>query len=105
MDNIKVKANDKGYRINFTVKNSDDTVLNLTGYTTIKLKVWRPGVAGTLLTNGSCTIANAALGTCYYLVTATDFTIPGRYAAELELTNLTNTESSGEFLILVEESG
>jgi hypothetical protein len=104
MDNIKVKANDKGYRINFTVENADATPKDLTDYT-IKFKVWSVGEPGALLTNGACVIDVALTGTCHYTILATDFTSPGRYMAELEMTRTGQIESTEEFAVIVEESG
>jgi hypothetical protein len=103
MDNIKVKANDKGYRINFTVQNDDASEKDLTDYA-IKLKVWAVGSPETKLTDGTCVIDVALDGTCHYTVTATDFVTPGRYLAELELTKTGIIESTEEFAVIVEES-
>lgn len=101
---LTVRKNDFGYYLNFTVQDSTETAYNLTGYT-IKLKVWRPNQPSALLTNGSCDIVVAASGTCKYLVTASDFTAPGLFDMELELTKSGVVESTRTYTVLVEESG
>ena len=103
MADMKVRKGDFGYYLNFTIQDSGETAYSLTGYT-IKLKVWRPNKPSALLTNGSCDIVVAASGTCKYLVTASDFTAPGLFNMELELTKADVEESTRTYTILVEES-
>ena len=104
MATLTIPKSDKGFILNFTIQDSSGTAYNLTGYT-IKLKVWSPGVPGTLLLTGTCTILIAANGTCYYTVAATDFASVGRFQAELELTKTDVIESTENFTITVSESG
>ena len=104
MTTTYIPSSDMGFNLNFTVKNADGSAFNLTGYT-IKLKVWRAGQPGLLLVNGSCAIDSAVDGTCYYTITATDFTSVGTFKAELELTKAGVIESTGSFDIEVMESG
>ena len=104
MAEITIPRIDKGFNLNFTVKDADDVAYNLTGYT-ITLKVWKAGSSDTLLLSGTCTILVAAAGTCYYTLTATDFIIAGVYKAELELTKAGVIESTKSFTIEVSESG
>ena len=101
---LTIPKSDKGFYINFTVQDSAGVAYDLTGYT-IKLKVWSPGISGTLLLTGTCNIVNATAGTCRYLIAATDFTIIGTYLAELELTKTNVVESTEPFRITVVESG
>lgn len=104
MDNIKVKANDKGYRINFTVENADATPKDLTDYT-IKFKVWEAMMPEPLLVYSDCVIYVALDGTCYYTVAEGDFVVPGIYRGELELTRGEIIESSDNFEVDIQESG
>lgn len=104
MADLTIAQNDKGYYLNFTITDSAGAAYNLTGYT-IKLKVWYANKADTLIVDGTCTIVSAALGTCKYLVTATDFITIENYYGELELTKSGIIESTERFTIEVKESG
>jgi len=101
---ITIAKGDKGYNLGFTVTDDLGVVKDLTGYT-VKLKMWAPGVPGTLVINGTCVVDSAALGTCHYVIGSTDLATAGRYSAELELTTLTVTESTELFTIIIKESG
>jgi len=109
MKHITIPKDDVGFKLKFTVKDSTGTVVNLTTYTAVTIKMWVPGIPGTLLLNKAC--ANAtALGTCDYTVAVADFTgatypAVGRYLAELELTGVTIVESTENFTITIAESG
>jgi len=102
MADLTVPQNDYGYYLGFTVKDSDGVAYPLTGYT-ITLKVWGTRTKDRIL-SGTCTPVIAASGTCRYLVTSTDFTKVGSYAAELELTKANVVESTESFSIEVESS-
>lgn len=104
MTKVYIPVNDKGFNLNFTVKDATGTAYNLTDYT-IKLKVWKVSNPGTLLVTGTCVIVIAANGTCYYNVAASDFTSIGSFKAELELTKTGVIESTQSFDIEVMESG
>jgi len=104
MADLTIPKGDKGFYINFTVKNADGTAFDLTGYT-ITLKVWASSVPGTLVVSGACSIVVAAAGTCRYLVTATDFTTINNYFLELELTQAGVIESTRKYTLEVTESG
>lgn len=103
MADITIPKDDMGFDLNFTVQNSSGSPYDLTGYT-IKLKVWRAGSSGNLKVDGSCTIVDAAAGTCKYGVQANDFDTVGNYIAELELTKAGVRESTKTFSISVTES-
>ena len=99
-----IPVGDYGYNLAFTVYESDqETVYVLTGYT-ITLKTWAPGVPGTILVEGTCTITDASAGTCTYLIADEDFDTIGRFYGELELTKSGVVESSQPIIILVRES-
>jgi len=108
-EKISIPTGDKGFKLNFTCKNADGTVRDLTVYTAVNIKVWKPGVPGTLLLDKPCA-ALAANGTCNYTVQATDFTggvypAVGRYAYELEGTTATVAESCDSGFLTITESG
>jgi hypothetical protein len=100
---LTVPKGDYGYNLNFTVKKADDTAFPLTGYT-ITLKMWKPGVPGTILTSGACVIDVAASGTCHRVVASGDFDTVGQYYAELEMTQAGIVESTDTFVLNVQES-
>ena len=99
-----IPKGDKGYNLAFTVTDNLGTVKNISAYT-IKLKMWAPGVPGTLIINGACVIDSGANGTCHYVIGATDMVTAGRYQAELELTSTGIIESTEPFTIVIKESG
>jgi hypothetical protein len=104
MKTLTIPQKDKGYYLNFTLTDSTGAAINLATYT-IKLQVWNPGKSETLILSGTCTIDSAPAGTCYYLLTATDFTVPGKYLAELQLSRTGVIESTENIQIIVQESG
>jgi len=109
MKHITIPKDDVGFKLYFTVQNSSGGVVDLTAYTAVNIKMWVPGIPGTLLLNKAC--ANlTALGTCDYTVALADFTpatypAVGRYMAELELTAASIIESTENFAITIIESG
>ena len=104
MADLKIRAGDYGFDIQFTVQKSDGSVYSLVNYT-IKLKVWLEGASKRLMVDGTCTPVDAAAGTCKYTVASGDFSVPGEYKGELELTKAGVVESTVTFDIEVEESG
>lgn len=83
--NIEVIQNDKGYDLNFTLKDADDVVIDITGGTPISFKAQKEG--GTALKfTGSMSIVTGTAGTCKYTIGATDFDEVGRYQCEVEVT-------------------
>ncbi|WP_059280137.1 BppU family phage baseplate upper protein [Dehalococcoides mccartyi] len=106
---LTIPNGDKGYTIQFAVKDSAGNAKNLTDYYVI-LKVWVPGIPGALKVTGICTITDAVNGLASYTLTGTDFALTGTYQAELELTKVsgevtTVRESTSNFSITVAESG
>jgi len=104
MSDLTIPANDKGFNLSFIVYDSDNKVYDLDGYT-VTMKVWKPGVPGTLVVNEACNVTNASLGTCTYTVNAADFASIADYKMELELTKSGVIESTDNYDISVEESG
>ncbi len=108
MSTITIPQNDGGFNLQFTITDSTDAAFDLTGYSSVTLKVWDPGVPGTLLLNGTCAVTNTTGGICTYAVATANFATVGRYHAELELaksTTGTQRESTENFRVTVVESG
>jgi len=106
-ENIPVPKGDYGYKLNFTLKDDDGTVQDLTSYT-MTLKTWLPGVPDTLIKTGTCGTENAAsasVGKCYYSVASGDFDTVERYLYEIEKTKAGTVESAQNGWLTVEESG
>ncbi len=82
---IVVSKGDFGKAINFTCKQSDGSVYDLTGYT-VTLYYWTDGSSSSATTLGTCTVDTATSGTCHYTVQDGDFDTAGDYLAVLRLT-------------------
>lgn len=101
---LYIVKGDKEYNIDFFVKerDSDDPAsllaTDLTG-STIKFKVTSINNISSLLIDGTCTIANAAGGECYYTVQSTDFTTAGQYRGQLEITYTSKVISAPRIVI------
>ena len=109
MEKITIPKDDVGFNLEFTVKDSGGTVVDLTAYTAVNIKMWSPGVPGILLLDKACSNL-ADDGTCDYTIATADFkgeVYPPakRYYAELELTDTGVTESTETFEITIVESG
>jgi len=81
---LTVVQGDYGYDLNFTLKDSAGTVVNITGGS-LKLKAQKKGQTA-LAFNGTMTIVSGSAGTCKYTVVNGDFATAGEYYAEIELT-------------------
>jgi hypothetical protein len=104
---LQVPKGDYGILYTFTVMkkvNGVQSVRDLAGYS-VKLKMWHPGLPGTLLINATCTVTDAIGGICTYTSTIADFTTIGEFNAELELTASGSVDSTMPFTIVVTESG
>lgn len=107
MSDLIVPSGDKGYDLNFVVRDPDDdnAVFDLTDYT-VTLKVWKAGRAGTLLLDEECDIDVAANGTCHYTIATDDFVDLKKDRMELELTTAGGVILSTEnYALKIEESG
>ena len=82
---IDVIKDDKLYELNFTLQDFDGSAVSLTGISTLKLNVQKPG-ASAVKFSGSMTVVSAAAGTCKYTVADGDFDTVGKYHAEIEAT-------------------
>lgn len=84
-EEIKIIKNDKSYELNFTLQDYSGSAVNLTGISTLYLKVQKPG-ASTLKFTGTMTVVSATDGTCKYVVADGNFDTVGKYHAEIEAT-------------------
>ena len=99
IDKIQVTQNDKGYKLNFTVKDADGEVVNLTDKT-ISFQVAEK-VTFTEKFAGACVIVDAALGTCSYLVAIGNFDTVNNYYGTLQITESADIQSTRRFEIEV----
>lgn len=83
---LKVCQGDSLYSIQFTVKDHDNVVVDLTDVTQIKLKVALPGAALIYLDGACVKVTPFTNGICTYTVQVGELDDVGRYHAELELT-------------------
>jgi hypothetical protein len=104
MADIYIPKGDKGFNINFTIRDSDGVVYDLSTYT-VTLKVWKVGQPGTTLLSGACVLdGGGTTGQCHYVVASGSFDSVGIFKAELELTKTGVIESTMSFDIEVTES-
>ena len=101
-DVVEIKEDNYGYPIQFTVKEEDETVLDLTGFTAATLKVWNPG--GTLLFSQAVSIKEAVNGLVEYTPQAAHFTTIGEYYGEIELSATGVVRDTKTFTIRVLET-
>jgi len=87
MTTLTIYQKDKGFALDFVIKDEDDVVVNLTT-ATVTFKVGNPGEG--LLINSACVVTNAAAGEVRYTIGANDLLIPGRYKGELKVTYSTS---------------
>lgn len=85
MTHINVVQNDKGYEINFTLKDANEAAIDLTNISAMVFKVQKQG-ASIAKFSGSMTVVSAPAGTCKYVVATGDFDSAGDYYAEIEAT-------------------
>ena len=81
---IQVTQNKKGYPLNFTVKDADGEVVNLTGMT-LQFRVAEK-VTFTKRFAGNCVIVSATEGTCYYTVVEGNFDTVNNYYGVVQFT-------------------
>lgn len=85
MITIKTYAGDKLYDIDFTLQTSAAAAFDITGYSAVKLRAQKQGVA-TLEVDGACSVISAAAGTVRYNVADGELDTAGDYYAEIEVT-------------------
>lgn len=96
-----LSKDDYGYYLDFTAKDDDDVVINLTGKT-VKLYTWNPRSPATMILDGVA-VAHlvAASGTCRRLVADKDFDTAGVFFAKLNLSAVDYTEDLRTFYIVI----
>jgi len=77
-----IKKNDVGNQLSFTLTDQDDVALNLTGAT---VKVILAGGYTYTKLERTCVIDSAVAGTCHYILTAEDTSVPGDYSIEVNI--------------------
>lgn len=85
MTQITVYKNDVGYDINFTLKDANDVVVDLTNASGLLFKAQKQ-TATTQKFSGSMSVVSAVAGTCKYTVASGDFDEAGDYYAEIQVT-------------------
>lgn len=78
--------NDTDFDLNFTVKDANGDAIVLTGASGGILFKMAASDSATLQMSGSCSIIDAAGGTCKYTVQSGDLDTAGIYNAELQIT-------------------
>jgi len=78
----QIKKNDVGNQLSFTLTDQDNTPINLTGAT---VKVIIAGGYTYTKLERTCVVDSAVAGTCHYILTATDTSIPGDYSIEVNI--------------------
>lgn len=81
---LTVVQGDYGYALNFTLKDSAGTVVNITGGTLL-FNAQKKNKS-TVTVTGAMTIISGVGGTCKYTVVIGDFALAGEYYAEIQLT-------------------
>ena len=99
---VLIIRKDKGYSIEFTIKDSENKIYILTGYK-IMIRSWPVGEKSDVELNKECPIINEAEGTCGLLLTGTEFPTAENYEAELELTKTGIVETTNRFMIKVRD--
>lgn len=82
---ITTYKSDKLYDLNFTLKDANDAVIDITNATGVLFKAQKSGASGLKFT-GTGAVVSGPAGTCKYTVQTTDFDEAGDYYAEIEVT-------------------
>ena len=83
---LYVVAGDYGYDVPFTLEDYNGDVVDLTGYSGVKLKVADTLTAATCNLIGTCSVVDEDAGSVSYTVANGDFSTAGVYPAEIEVT-------------------
>lgn len=83
---LYVVAGDYGYDIPFTLDDWDGDVVDLTGYSGVKLKVADTLTATSCNLIGDCSVVSTTAGSITYTIADGDFSTSGTYPAEVEVT-------------------
>ena len=96
-DTIQITQNDKGFKLNFTVKDSNGNAVDLTGMA-VEFQVAEK-VTFVEKVKGDCTISNATGGKCSYEAQEDDFDEVKNYYGILQLTKSGEIVSTRRFEI------
>lgn len=103
-DGFEVTAKDFGYELEFTVRDADGNIADLTGATAVKLKVTQLGTERALFT-ADAVIVDASNGKVKYEVQANNFGSAGNYKGVLTTVyGITKELSSAPFYITVSKA-
>jgi hypothetical protein len=80
---ITVIQSDYGYSLAFTLQDSQGNVFNLTNVTSLLFRTQRVGNSD-INSSGTMNVDAPLLGTCYYVVAQSDFTIAGVYNVQIQ---------------------
>lgn len=105
MTTLYIPKSDKGYSLTITATDDVGTAKNLSSFTAVKLKMWKPGTAETLIVDSACTVTDATNGICTFEITTATSLTKGIYLAELEATATGIIESLTTFVVKIKESG
>jgi hypothetical protein len=103
MSDLIIPQHDKGYDIEFTIKDNKGEVVDLTTYT-VTAKVWRPGYPGTLIVDKACTKDDAEAGECSYSIEADVFADSNDLKLKIALTKEGVILKSKTYDLVIEEA-
>jgi len=79
-------AGDYGYDIPFVLEDYNGDIVNLTGYSGVKIKIAETLTAASCNLIGTCSVISTTAGSIAYTVGDGDFSTAGTYPAEIEVT-------------------
>lgn len=82
-DYINVVRNDFGYKVYFSLKDSNGDPLPLSNVVQLEFHTWKETETG-LECSGVCSVVDSDNGLCFYQVVDGDFTTSGRLLGEIE---------------------
>ena len=85
---IDIVRNDQNFALNFTIKDASLTVVDLTGVSTIKLKIQKYETSTLFATITGTPVLPYTSGLCTFIVGAQFVNQVGDYMAEIEITYL-----------------
>jgi len=83
---VDAVVGDKLYNIPFLLVDYGGDAVDLTDYSTVKLKVAENVTATSLMIDGTCSVTSAEGGAVAYTVQSGDFSTVGTFPAEVEVT-------------------
>lgn len=104
MTKIELTKNDSGFDLDFIIKDSNGSIVPLSG-ATVKFQLATMKYVNEV--NGSCTVTDESAGECKYTFVSGDLDLqPGEYRATLQVIWGTKIVSSRQFTVhIVQECG